>query len=63
MVAVANLSTGAASLDPSKLISQFAHISWTAKNGIPGPVMVIAQTKDGYLWIGTPNPAFPTWPF
>ena len=51
--AVASLSAGAASLDPNKSISQFAHTSWTAKDGIPGPVRAIAQTKDGYLWFGT----------
>src|SRR6266550_695181 len=40
-------------LDPQKLISQFTHTSWTAKDGIPGPVRAIAQTPDGYLWLGT----------
>ena len=54
LAATASLSAGAASLDPNKSISQFAHTSWTAKDGIPGPVRAIAQTKDGYLWFGTP---------
>src|SRR5438874_4975328 len=40
-------------LDPQKLISQFTHTSWSAKDGIPGPVRAIAQTPDGYLWLGT----------
>ena len=40
-------------LDPQKLISQFTHTSWTAKDGVPGPVRAIAQTPDGYLWLGT----------
>jgi ligand-binding sensor domain-containing protein len=48
-----SLSAGAASLDPNKSISQFAHTSWTAKDGIFGPVRAIVQTKDGYLWLGT----------
>jgi ligand-binding sensor domain-containing protein len=59
MTAVASLSAGAVSLNPSKSISQFAHTSWTAKDGIPCPVRAIAQTKDGYLWSesnsGIPN--------
>jgi len=40
-------------LDPKKTISQFTHTSWSAKDGIPGPVRAIAQTPDGYLWLGT----------
>jgi len=40
-------------LDRDKLISQFTHTSWSAKDGIPGPVRAIAQTPDGYLWLGT----------
>jgi len=32
-------------------MSQFTHTSWTPKEGIPGPVRAIAQTKDGYLWL------------
>lgn len=58
LAATASLSAGAASLDPDKSISQFAHTSWTAKDGIPGPVRAIAQTKDGYLWLGTPAGLF-----
>jgi ligand-binding sensor domain-containing protein len=43
----------AKALDPQKRISQFTHTSWTAKDGVPGPVRAIAQTPDGYLWLGT----------
>jgi signal transduction histidine kinase/streptogramin lyase len=38
-------------LNPQELMSQFTHTSWTPKEGIPGPVRAIAQTKDGYLWL------------
>jgi hypothetical protein len=47
------LTVPANALDPQKLITQFTHTSWTAKDGIPGPVRAIAQTPDGYLWLGT----------
>jgi ligand-binding sensor domain-containing protein len=40
-------------LDPEKLISQFTHTAWSAQDGIPVPVRAIAQTRDGYLWLGT----------
>ena len=53
MMVVIGLAIPAKALDPQKLISQFTHTSWTAKDGLPGPVRAIAQTPDGYLWLGT----------
>ena len=47
------LASTANALDPQKSISQFTHTSWSAQDGIPGPVRAIAQTPDGYLWLGT----------
>src|SRR5882724_9389753 len=41
-------------LDPSRLISQYGHTSWTLQEGVlPGTPTVMAQTADGYLWVGT----------
>src|SRR5262249_20855009 len=41
-------------LDRSSKISQYGHNMWRIQDGyLPGPVEDIAQTKDGYLWIGT----------
>src|SRR5258705_6785984 len=41
-------------LDPSLEISQYAHTPWKAGGGISkGIVWAIAQTQDGYLWLGT----------
>jgi len=35
-------------------MSQYLHNSWGAERGLPGgSVTAIAQTSDGYLWIGT----------
>jgi ligand-binding sensor domain-containing protein len=35
-------------------VSQFAHASWTVGNGFAkGAIYSIAQTPDGYLWLGT----------
>jgi signal transduction histidine kinase/ligand-binding sensor domain-containing protein len=43
-----------ASLDPAKEIGQYVEQSWNAENGLPqSSVQAIAQTADGYLWIGT----------
>ena len=40
--------------DPSLDISQFAHTAWTTNGGFfKGAIQAIAQTPDGYLWLGT----------
>jgi signal transduction histidine kinase/ligand-binding sensor domain-containing protein len=39
--------------DPPLQISQYAHTSWTARDGaMLGAVFAMAQTPDGYLWVG-----------
>ena len=44
----------ARALDPSLDITQYAHLAWTFRNGFSnGAVYAIAQTPDGYLWLGT----------
>ena len=41
-------------LNPALDISQYAHKAWTIREGfLPGGVGSIAQTPDGYLWVGT----------
>src|SRR6266850_2893789 len=47
------LATPAHALDPRRSNTQFTHTAWSAKDGIPGPVRAIAQSGDGYLWLGT----------
>ena len=41
-------------LDPSLEVSQYAHNAWTIRDGFfKGNMYSIAQTPDGYLWLGT----------
>ncbi len=41
-------------LNPSLDVSQYAHTSWKIRDGFPkGQITSIAQTPDGYLWLGT----------
>src|SRR5580658_7373127 len=41
-------------MDPNRAMSQYIHDQWGAEQGFPrGPVYAIAQSSDGYLWIGT----------
>ena len=47
-------STCALALDPSLDISQYSHTAWRVRDGFGnGPLHSIAQTHDGYLWLGT----------
>jgi len=44
----------ASALDPALVVSQYAHTAWRARHGAPSSaVLDFAQTKDGYLWVGT----------
>jgi signal transduction histidine kinase/ligand-binding sensor domain-containing protein len=41
-------------LNPALDLSQYAHTAWTIREGFfDGRVFAIAQTPDGYLWLGT----------
>ena len=41
-------------LNPSLDVSQYAHNAWTIRDGFfKGVINSIAQTPDGYLWLGT----------
>ncbi|HET6899722.1 MAG TPA: two-component regulator propeller domain-containing protein, partial [Vicinamibacteria bacterium] len=41
-------------LDPALDISQYAHTSWKVREGVArGEITSMAQTPDGYLWLGT----------
>ena len=37
---------------------QVGHDSWTFKDGAPADVTCLAQTNDGFLWLGGPNGLF-----
>src|SRR6266851_1474124 len=44
----------ASALDPSLDVSQYAHTAWKVRDGFTkGAINSIAQTPDGYLWLGT----------
>ncbi|HET9713608.1 MAG TPA: two-component regulator propeller domain-containing protein, partial [Pyrinomonadaceae bacterium] len=46
--------TSAFALNPGLDISQYAHTLWRIRDGFPkGQISSVAQTPDGYLWLGT----------
>src|SRR6266481_1253802 len=42
----------AAAFDSDRTIAQFAHTAWGPKDGAPSAVTALAQSADGYLWLG-----------
>jgi PAS domain S-box-containing protein len=47
-------AVSASAVDPTRTVSQYIHESWGTERGWPGgSITAIAQTSDGYLWIGT----------
>ena len=46
--------TCAFALDPTLDVSQYAHTAWKIRDGFAkGSILSIAQTPDGYLWVGS----------
>ncbi len=46
--------SSALALNPSLEVSQYAHTSWTVRDGFSlGAIFAMAQTPDGYLWLGS----------
>jgi ligand-binding sensor domain-containing protein len=47
-------SERAFAIDPERALSQYLRERWGLERGFPGGrVSAIAQTTDGYLWVGT----------
>jgi signal transduction histidine kinase/ligand-binding sensor domain-containing protein len=45
---------GALALDPKKSLTQYSRTVWSQEHGLPqDTIRAIAQTTDGYLWLGT----------
>jgi signal transduction histidine kinase len=51
-------SAGSSAQEWERTIQQYQHTAWTAREGVPAVVYSMAQTTDGYLWIGSFNGLF-----
>eukprot|EP01034_Spumella_vulgaris_P032813 gene32813-40501_t len=47
------LSQSAMALDPAIRVANLNHASWSEKDGVPSDIQSLAQTVDGWLWLGT----------
>jgi len=45
-------------LDTDRSIMQFHHTAWSETDGAPSEISALAQTEDGYLWIGSARGLF-----
>lgn len=53
-ICVLAFATSALALDPAKPLLHLVHDRWTKQDGLAtNTANALAQTKDGYLWIGT----------
>ena len=58
-IALMSLISNAYGLDPHRSLSQYVREHWNPESKFPGgAVNAIAQTSDGYLWIGTDRGLF-----
>ena len=56
---IGSIFSSAHALDPTRAISQYAHTAWRLQDGyLSGIPTSLAQTTDGYLWIGTQGALF-----
>jgi signal transduction histidine kinase/ligand-binding sensor domain-containing protein len=54
IAAILLLGAPATALNPEHDIHQYGHTAWTLRDGVlKRPPRTIAQTPDGYLWLGT----------
>jgi signal transduction histidine kinase/ligand-binding sensor domain-containing protein len=42
----------------SQTLSEMYHSGWTLREGVPSGIEAIAQTQDGYIWLGTDTGLF-----
>jgi ligand-binding sensor domain-containing protein/signal transduction histidine kinase len=53
-LAALSFVVSASAVDPNRAVSQYLYNSWGIEKGWPGgSITAVAQTSDGYLWIGT----------
>lgn len=43
----------ARAFDTQRSLQQLRHTAWTSREGAPAEIWTLAQTSDGYLWLGT----------
>jgi signal transduction histidine kinase/ligand-binding sensor domain-containing protein len=50
--------SAASAQEPVQTLSQLYHTAWTTRDGAPADVDALAQTPDGFLWLGSTTGLF-----
>jgi ligand-binding sensor domain-containing protein len=59
LIVLLGCSVAAFAVDPSSTITQYGHKAWrVTEDGLTSVPESIAQTSDGYIWVGTVNGLF-----
>jgi signal transduction histidine kinase/ligand-binding sensor domain-containing protein len=58
LLLMATVCGGALALDRDRTVGQFYYTFWSEKDGAPSEISSLAQTQDGYLWIGSERGLF-----
>jgi len=45
-------------IDRDQKLAELYHTAWTFKDGAPAEIYALAQTTDGFLWLGTATGLF-----
>src|SRR4051812_47119828 len=45
-------ATPASAREPARLLNQYKHTGWTVDDGAPANITTMAQSSNGYLWLG-----------
>lgn len=47
------MTSAASAQEPVRTLAQLYHTAWTTRDGAPADVDALAQTADGFLWLGS----------
>jgi signal transduction histidine kinase/ligand-binding sensor domain-containing protein len=53
LISAATAVSVAPAQEPGQTLSQLYHTAWTQRDGAPADIEVLAQTTDGFLWLGS----------
>jgi signal transduction histidine kinase/ligand-binding sensor domain-containing protein len=53
LIAAATAAPAASAQEAAQTLSQLYHTAWTVREGAPAAVEALAQTADGFLWLGS----------
>ena len=53
LISATTAVSSASAQEPAQTLSQLYHTAWTLRDGAPAGIEALAQTADGFLWLGS----------